>query len=104
MSGTALELVLRRDRTFIVSALVLLLGLAWAYVLWIAADMDMGGMDMSEFRMIPAGIGIMAPALAPWGLLFITWAVMMIGMMTPSVTPMILIHARVARPPGAAHQ
>jgi predicted metal-binding membrane protein len=66
MSDTVLELVLRRDRTVIVSALGLLLALAWAYVLWIAAYMDMGGMEMSEFRMIPAGFGIMAPALAPW--------------------------------------
>jgi predicted metal-binding membrane protein len=57
MSDTVLELVLRRDRTVIVSALGLLLALAWAYVLWIAAYMDMGGMEMSEFRMIPAGIG-----------------------------------------------
>jgi hypothetical protein len=78
MSDTALELVLPRDRAVIVSALVLLLALAWAYVLWIAADMDMGGMD-SEFRMMPAGIGIMAPALAPWSpfeffLVFIMWA------------------------------
>jgi hypothetical protein len=109
MSDTALELVLRRDRTVIVSALVSLLALAWAYVLWIAADMDMGGMDMSEFRMIPAGIGVMAPALTPWSpfeffLVFIMWAVMMIGMMTPSVTPMILIHARVARQAVAQHK
>jgi len=101
--------VLRRDRTIIVSALVLLLALAWAYVLWIAADMAMGGMDMTELRMIPAGIGIMAPALAPWSpfeffLVFLMWAVMMIGMMTPSATPMILIHARVGRQTAAQHK
>ena len=42
--------------------------LAWGYVLWLAADMDMGGMDMPEFRMIPAGLGLMAPVDAPWGL------------------------------------
>jgi predicted metal-binding membrane protein len=81
MSDTALELVLRRDRTVIVSALVLLLVLAWAYVLWIVVNMDMGGMDMSEFRMIPAGIGIMAPALALWSpfeffLVFVMWALL----------------------------
>ena len=29
--------------------------------------------------------------------IFLMWAIMMIGMMTPSATPMILIHARVAR-------
>jgi predicted metal-binding membrane protein len=109
MNDTALELVLRRDRTVVVSAVVLLLALAWAYILWIATDMDMGGMDMREFRMIPAGIGIMAPALAPWSpfeffLVLIMWAVMMIGMMTPSATPMILIHARVARQAAAQHK
>ena len=28
------------------------------HVLWLANDMDMGGMDMTGFRMIPAGMGI----------------------------------------------
>jgi hypothetical protein len=45
---------------------------------------------------------MLAPSLRPWGLaefLFALtmWAVMMIGMMTPSAAPMILIYARVAR-------
>jgi predicted metal-binding membrane protein len=44
----------------------------------------------------------MAPALAPWkaiefAYVFAMWAVMMVGMMTPSAAPMILIHARVGR-------
>jgi predicted metal-binding membrane protein len=52
--------------------------------------------------MIPAGIGIMAPASAPWraiefAFVFAMWAVMMIGMMTPSAAPMILMYARVGR-------
>jgi predicted metal-binding membrane protein len=86
----------------IVGALVVIIALAWGYVLWLAADMDMGGMDMTGFRMIPAGIGIMAPASAPWGAIefafvFVMWAVMMIGMMAPSVAPMILMYARVGR-------
>jgi hypothetical protein len=34
----------------------------WTYVWWLAADMDMGGMDMSDFRMISAGMGLMMPA------------------------------------------
>ena len=98
----ALETVLRRDRIVVVAALVGLAALAWAYVLWLAADMDMGGMDMSDFRMIPAGIGIMVPALSPWSgmefaFVFAMWAVMMVGMMTPSAAPMILIYARLDR-------
>ena len=57
MSSQAIELVLRRDRAVIVAALVVITGLAWAYVLWLANDMAMGGMDMTGFRMIPAGMG-----------------------------------------------
>jgi predicted metal-binding membrane protein len=102
MSETAIEAVLRRDRAIVAAALVTLTALAWAYVWWLAADMDMGGMDMSGFRMIPAGMGLMMPATAPWNAMefafvFAMWAVMMIGMMTPSATPMILIYARVGR-------
>jgi predicted metal-binding membrane protein len=66
MSDGVLEVVLRRDRIVVTIALVVLTALAWGYVLWLAVDMDMGGMDMTGFRMIPAGIGIMAPANAPW--------------------------------------
>ena len=102
MTHAALEAVLRRDRTIVAAALFVLAALAWAYVLWLAADMDMGDMDMSGFRMIPAGTALMMPATAPWNatefaLVFAMWAVMMVGMMTPSATPMILIYARVGR-------
>ena len=64
MTDGTLEAVLRRDRLIVAGALLGICLLAWAYVLWLAADMDMGGMDMTGFRMIPAGIGIMAPASA----------------------------------------
>jgi predicted metal-binding membrane protein len=102
MAQPTLETVLRRDRAVVAVAIVGLTALAWGYVLWLAADMDMGGMDMSDFRMIPAGTGIMAPSLAPWSgmefaFVFAMWVVMMIGMMTPSAAPMILIYARLGR-------
>jgi predicted metal-binding membrane protein len=102
MNYTALETVLRRDRLVVAGALGAIVALAWGYVLWLAADMDMGGMDMTGFRMIPAGMGIMAPANAPWrtiefAFVFAMWAVMMVGMMTPSAAPMILIYARLGR-------
>ena len=66
MAKAALETVLRRDRIVVAAALAGLAALAWGYVLWLGADMNMDGMDMSGFRMIPAGLGIMAPANAPW--------------------------------------
>ena len=57
MTDSALEAVLRRDRLLVAGALAVTAALAWAYVLWLAAYMNMGGMDMSGFRMVPAGIG-----------------------------------------------
>ncbi len=62
MAGATLEAILRRDRAIVAAMLIVLIVLAWSYVLWLAADMDMGGMDMSGFRMIPAGMGLMKPA------------------------------------------
>src|SRR3954447_9680180 len=102
MTDGPLETVLRRDRWIVGGAIGIIVALAWAYVLWLAKDMDMGGMDMTGFRMIPAGIGIMLPASEPWRAIeftyvFLMWAVMMIGMMAPSAAPMILMYARVGR-------
>ncbi len=93
---------LRRDRIVVVLALTMLTALAWSYVLWLSADMAMGGMEVDGFRMIPSGMGLMMPADMPWramefALVFAMWIIMMVGMMTPSVVPMILMYARVGR-------
>jgi predicted metal-binding membrane protein len=100
--NAALEAVLRRDRVIVLAALAIITATAWADLAWLADDMAMGGMDMTGFRMIPAGRSLMMPASEPWqpiefGYVFAMWVVMMIGMMTSSVAPMILIYARVGR-------
>jgi len=97
---TADPAALRRDRIVIVAALALLTVLAWSYVLWLSADMNMGGMDMTRLRMIPSGMGLMMPADMPWqatefAFVFAMWTVMMVGMMTPSAAPMFLMYDRV---------
>jgi predicted metal-binding membrane protein len=102
VEAPTLERLLKRDRAIVVAALAVITALAWADLVWLANDMAMGGMDMTGFRMIPAGRGWMMPASEPWkpfefGYMFAMWAVMMIGMMTPSAAPMILIYARVGR-------
>jgi predicted metal-binding membrane protein len=102
MPMSALEAVLRRDRSLVLTALAIITAFAWADLVWLANSMRMGGMDMTGFRMIPAGQGWMMPANAPWqpiefAAVFAMWVVMMIGMMTPSVAPMILIYARIGR-------
>ena len=71
-------------------------------MLWLSADMHMGGINMTGLQMIPSGIGLMMPADMPWralefALVFAMWIVMMVGMMTPSAAPMFLMYARVGR-------
>ncbi|RUY09503.1 DUF2182 domain-containing protein [Mesorhizobium sp. M7A.F.Ca.US.005.03.2.1] len=121
MGDTALEAVLRRDRAVVMAALVVIAVLAWAYVLWLATDMvmpgsalpdsgggDMAGMDMSNMDGSNMGMGGMdmgaavAPGIRAWALAdfaftFTMWAAMMVGMMTPSVAPMLLLYAGVGR-------
>jgi predicted metal-binding membrane protein len=55
------------------------------------ADMAMPGMDMG-----PASTALPRAAMDVL-LAFVMWTVMMVGMMTPSVAPVILLYARVAR-------
>jgi predicted metal-binding membrane protein len=98
----SLESVLRRDRIIVAAALLVVTALAWFYIFWLAEDMAMGGMDMTGFRMVPAGVGLMLPAQSAWQPMeflwvFAMWAVMMIGMMTPSAAPMILLYSRMGR-------
>lgn len=109
MNDAALAAVLRRDRAVVATCLSALVVLAWGYMLWLAADMQMGGMDMTGFRMIPASSGLMMPVTAPWQaiefwLVFVMWAVMMVGMMIPSAAPLILIYTRVGRQAAAQRQ
>jgi predicted metal-binding membrane protein len=106
MRASGLEVILRRDRAIIIAALGLLMVFAWADLVWLSNDVTMNGMDMTGYRMIPAGRGLMMPASAPWqpvefAYVFVMWVVMMIGMMVPSATPMVLVHARVARQKAA---
>ena len=99
MTDAAITVVLRRDRTIVLSAIVVITALAWVYVLWLAATMDMGS-SMGK------GMGAMGtmlePAFRPWSLadfvfMFVMWAMMMVGMMMPSVTPMVLLYASIGR-------
>ena len=102
MNASVLEAILRRDRAIIVAALGVLTALAWFDLVWLANDMAMDGMEMTGYRMIPAGQALMMPASSPWqpiefAYVFAMWVVMMIGMMTPSAAPIILVYARVGR-------
>lgn len=109
MTDTVLETVLRRDRTIVAGALATLIVFAWAYILWLAGSMDMAGTaadagmtEMAMPGMIPDSSSIMAADVHTWStaefvFMFTMWAVMMVGMMTPSAAPVILLYARVGR-------
>jgi predicted metal-binding membrane protein len=105
MTDTAINAMHRRDRTIVLSAIVAITALAWAYVLWLAANMDMGmGSSMgTSMGKTVSGMGAMLkPTFRPWSVidfsyLFVMWAVMMVGMMLPSVTPMVLLYANAGR-------
>jgi predicted metal-binding membrane protein len=96
MAEAALENVLKRDRIVVAAALFALTALAWAYVVWTAAAMSSGQAMVSMPGMNMARAGS-AWSIGGFAFTAAMWAVMMIGMMTPSAAPMILLYARVGR-------
>ena len=104
MAKATLDPVLRRDRMVVIASAAAVTILAWMHLLRLAASMH-AGMSRPEpmSGMGASGMdGMMMPSLGAWSpqegvIVFAMWAVMMVGMMLPSVTPMLVIHARVAR-------
>lgn len=102
-NASGIEAVLRRDRSVVLAALIVITLSSWFYVLHLAGQMSMGGMDMTGFRMVvDAASMVMKPGLEPWSaneFVFTLgmWTIMMIGMMVPSAAPIILLFARVGR-------
>jgi predicted metal-binding membrane protein len=73
----------------VAASLVTITALAWAYLGYQSWAMD--HMDMVDMAM---------PGSGQWGLwdlllVFAMWAVMMVGMMTPSASPVVLLFARI---------
>lgn len=79
----------RRDFLAIVASLGGVTLLAWLYLWNMAGDMSMpSGMDSMQIRVWDTDYFLM---------MYLMWAIMMVGMMLPSVTPTVLIFAAVAR-------
>src|SRR5262245_35688803 len=92
MANTStLELVLKRDRLIVISAIVVAVVAAWIYLINLANQMS--GMPGSAGDTMAGMAGAMA--VRPWTALdlvltFVMWGVMMVGMMVPSAAPAIL--------------
>ncbi len=80
-----------RDRTIVLASLVAIAGLAWAYLF--SLGQSMSGMDDMPDMIMQSGAG-------SFGITATMWAVMMVGMMLPSATPMILLYTKVQRKQG----
>lgn len=102
MAEALIERALKRDRRIVLGALALLIALSWAFVLLGA------GTGMSPFGMTTASFPPFAGKQLgmfphdPWSpgywiMMLLMWWVMMVAMMTPSATPMILLHATITR-------
>lgn len=94
--STALEALLRRDRTIVIASLTGVAALAWTYLVVLAnamASMEKASGWSAFMVLMPMG---------HWGFLeyalgFAMWVLMMVGMMIPSAGAMIVLHARIAR-------
>src|SRR5437763_12970565 len=82
----------RRDRLLIPACIVLITLAAWAYLVHLDRQMSA---DMDHDKMM-AAMGMTMDM--PWSaadvfFTFVMWAVMMVGMMAPSASPMLLLFA-----------
>ncbi|MBT4040704.1 MAG: DUF2182 domain-containing protein [Rhodospirillales bacterium] len=89
MTTISVKSMIRRDRWIVCFSLFSVTALAWFYLTLLAVDMN----DMAATTKI---------RVVPWtavdfGLMFVMWAVMMVGMMVPSATPMILMFTKINR-------
>lgn len=82
----------KRDLFAITASLCGITALSWIYLVLMARDMSTPGSACCLPNM-----GIRGWDLNYFWMMFLMWAVMMVGMMVPSASPMILIYAAVAR-------
>lgn len=101
MTATTLP---RRERAFVLAGLAGATALAWFYLFWMAGSMAQNPESMSggmQSMANVAGAHLVAWSPLDWTMMFVMWAIMMVGMMLPSATPNILLFAAVRRKQNA---
>lgn len=84
--------LLLRQRVLLIGALALVVGLSWAYLVWMATDMAAAsGATLAHCAAMP-GMTSSSGAYLFW--LFVMWAVMAVAMMLPTALPLILLFGR----------
>ncbi len=88
MSGRpSLEALLARDRIIVLAGLAGVTALAWAYLVGLSSNMSAVPNTLGEAL---AASEMSAWSLRDFTLMFLMWAVMMVGMMVPSAAPCCL--------------
>lgn len=85
MAATHLERTIRRDRRIVAVCILGVAALAWLYLVAARGSNGLVGADAASWRHVE------------FALSFVMWAVMMLGMMLPSASPMILMFAKINR-------
>jgi len=93
-AGSATPPLPRSDRFAILAGLAGVTALSWVYLAVMA--MDMKAMAMDDMPM-DGMVSVHAWTTLDFLLMFLMWAVMMVGMMVPTAVPMTLIYAAIAR-------
>ena len=98
----SIESILKKDRALVLTGVLAVAALAWAYLFYLAWDMreDMSqGMNAGS---MPGGMSLAMTQVRSWTgvdflLMFLMWAAMMTAMMVPTAAPMILTFATINR-------
>lgn len=91
------DALLRRDRMVLVAALVVVLALAWGWLV-LGAGMDMSALDMTAMAGMDGWLMQSVVWTPGYALLVLgMWWVMMVAMMLPGAAPVLLLYARVNR-------
>lgn len=90
VSESVTEWVLKRDRLVVLACLLVVIALAWGYIL-AGAGMDMSRMSATSDLMSQTWNPIYSI------LMFFMWFIMMVAMMLPSASPMILLFSAISR-------
>jgi len=94
MSVASVPLLLRQ-RVVLSIALFVMIGLSWAYLVWMAADMAVSaGGEIAHCAAMP-GMTSSSAAYVWW--LFVMWAVMAVAMMLPTSLPLVFLFGRYTR-------
>lgn len=102
--------ILKKDRLVVTVGLFAVIGLAWAYMVYMTASLGTNAVPTDELSITNLVLfcqlalqNVALPNVQVWSMLdivflFLMWTVMQVAMMTPTAAPMVLMFARIHQP------